>query len=102
MPPGWHSHKVRVSGDIMITNREVLGQHALQGEVPPDGYTGGLAIWDVSRPEAPKLITNWDATDPAGIGALAICFGDSLCICAHSLFERTAIRQTLQNCCAAE
>jgi hypothetical protein len=66
MPPGTHSHKVRVSGDIMITNREALGQHALHGEVPPDGYTGGLSIYDISKPEAPKLITNWDATDPAG------------------------------------
>ena len=66
MSPGTHSHKVRVSGDIMITNREALGQHALHGEVPPDGYTGGLSIYDVSKPEAPKLITNWDASDPPG------------------------------------
>src|SRR4051812_6624251 len=63
MPTGTHSHKVRVAGDIMITNREVLGMHALHGETPPEGYTGGLAIWDVSKPEAPKLITNWNATD---------------------------------------
>ena len=42
MPPGTHSHKVRVSGDIMITNREALGVHALNGEVPPEGYPGGL------------------------------------------------------------
>ena len=63
MPSGTHSHKVRVSGDIMITNREVLGAHALKGETPPDGYSGGLAIWDISKPTQPKLITNWDATD---------------------------------------
>ncbi|HYC46319.1 MAG TPA: hypothetical protein VED01_12670 [Burkholderiales bacterium] len=62
MPEGTHSHKVRVSGDIMVTNREVLGQHARKGEVPPDGYTGGLAIHDVSNPEKPKLIANWDAS----------------------------------------
>lgn len=66
MPSGTHSHKVRVSGDIMVTNREVLGQHALKGEVPPEGFNGGLGIWDVSRPSAPKLITNWDATLRAG------------------------------------
>jgi hypothetical protein len=29
MPTGTHSHK-GVSGDIMITNREVLGAHALK------------------------------------------------------------------------
>ena len=31
MPEGTHSHKVRVSGDIMVTNREALGQHARKG-----------------------------------------------------------------------
>ena len=66
MPKGTHSHKVRVSGDIMLTNREALGQHALKGEVPPEGFNGGLGIWDVSKPSAPKLITNWDATLRAG------------------------------------
>ncbi len=63
MPPGTHSHKVRVAGDIMITNREVLGAHALKGETPPPGYTGGLSIWDISNPAKQKLITHWDATD---------------------------------------
>ena len=63
MPPGTHSHKVRVHGDIMITNREVLGGHALKGETPPAGYTGGLSIWDISNPAKHKLITHWDATD---------------------------------------
>ena len=63
MPVGTHSHKVRVEGDLMITNREVLGAHALHGEVPPDGYTGGISIYDVSNPAKPKLITDWDATD---------------------------------------
>jgi hypothetical protein len=66
MPAGTHSHKVRVSGDIMITNREALGVHALHGEVPPDGYTGGLSIYDVSKPASPRLITHWNATDKPG------------------------------------
>ena len=26
MPDGWHSHKVRVCGDIMIVNHEKLGK----------------------------------------------------------------------------
>ena len=45
MPPGTHSHKVRVHGDIMVTNREVLGPHALHGEVPPHAvYLGGALV----------------------------------------------------------
>ena len=63
MPTGTHSHKVRVEGDLMINNREVLGAHALKGEVPPEGYTGGISIYDVSNPARPRLITDWDATD---------------------------------------
>jgi hypothetical protein len=66
MPEGTHSHKVRVSGDIMITNREVLGAHALNGETPPEGYNGGLSIYDVSNPSKPRLITNWETTDKPG------------------------------------
>lgn len=63
MPPGTHSHKVRVEGDLMITNREILGAHSLNGEVPPEGYTGGISIHDVSNPAKPRLITDWHATD---------------------------------------
>lgn len=63
MPTGTHSHKVRVSGDIMITNREVLGKHARHGEVPPAGYYGGLSIHDISNPAKPRLITHWNTTD---------------------------------------
>jgi hypothetical protein len=52
-----------VHGDIMVTNREVLGPHALHGEVPPPGYNGGLSIYDISKPEKPTLITHWETTD---------------------------------------
>src|SRR6266545_561304 len=62
MPEGTHSHKVRVAGDIMVTNREVLRAGANKGETPPAGYMGGLGIYDVSKPEKPRLIANWDAT----------------------------------------
>ena len=31
MPPGTHSHKVRVKDGIMVTNREILGRAALRG-----------------------------------------------------------------------
>ena len=66
MPSGTHSHKVRVSGDIMITNREVQRAAAAKGQTPPEGYHGGLGIYDVSNPSKPKLITNWNTTDLPG------------------------------------
>lgn len=53
IPAGWHSHKVRVANGIMIVNHEKFGQAGA------DGFGGGLAIYDVARPSAPKLITKW-------------------------------------------
>ena len=53
VPEGWHSHKVRVSGDIMVVNHEKFGKSA------PNEIGGGLGIYDVSRPSDPKLITRW-------------------------------------------
>ena len=50
---GWHSHKVRVAGDIMIVNQEKFGKSS-RTEIG-----GGLDIYDVSRPDAPKLISEW-------------------------------------------
>ncbi|HUY19548.1 MAG TPA: hypothetical protein VMV15_10005 [Candidatus Binataceae bacterium] len=52
IPPGWHSHKVRVANGVMIVNHEQLGK-----ETPEFG--GGLGIYDVSNPAAPKPITKW-------------------------------------------
>ena len=53
LPAGWHSHKVRVSGDVMIVNHERLGQ-----EGDPE-FGGGLAVYDVSIPARPKAIGKW-------------------------------------------
>lgn len=53
VPEGWHSHKVRVKDGIMIVNHEKLGQ---TGDAE---FGGGLAIYDVSKPAAPKLISKW-------------------------------------------
>lgn len=53
MPSGWHSHKVRVANDVMLVNHERLGQ---EGDAD---FGGGLGIYDVSNPAAPKLITKW-------------------------------------------
>ena len=66
MPPCTHSHKVRVSDGIMVTNREVLRAGVASGEVLPEGFQGGLGIYDVSNPAKPKLITNWYTTDKPG------------------------------------
>jgi hypothetical protein len=50
---GWHSHKVRVSGDIMIVNQERFGKSS------PSDIGGGIDIYDVANPASPKLITEW-------------------------------------------
>ncbi|HMB76022.1 MAG TPA: hypothetical protein VKN76_06455 [Kiloniellaceae bacterium] len=52
LPNGWHSHKVRVANDIMVVNHERLGDGG------PD-FGGGLAIYDVTAPATPRLITKW-------------------------------------------
>lgn len=53
VPPGWHSHKVRVANDLMLVNHERLGQGG-----PPE-FDGGLAIYDVSRPTEPRQLAKW-------------------------------------------
>lgn len=54
IPEGWHSHKVRVANGLMLVNHEKFGK-ASHTEID-----GGLAIYDVSRPQQPKLITKWE------------------------------------------
>jgi hypothetical protein len=50
---GWHSHKVRVAGDIMIVNQERFGKSS------PGDVGGGIDIYDVADPADPKLISEW-------------------------------------------
>jgi hypothetical protein len=52
MPDGWHSHKVRAANGLMIVNHEKLKKDA-------DGL-GGLAIYDVSNPTKPTLVSKWE------------------------------------------
>jgi hypothetical protein len=71
-PPGTHSHKVRIAGDIMVTNRESLSVNAMRGETPPENYRGGLGIYDVSNPGKPRHITDWNVSatpQPGGIAS---------------------------------
>jgi len=53
MPAGWHSHKVRARDGLMIVNHEKQGQG---GDL---SFGGGLGLYDVSRPAAPRLIHKW-------------------------------------------
>jgi len=68
MPPGTHSHKVRVGNGLMVINRERLNTKTARGEVPPEGYRGGLGIYDINEPAKPRLLTNWNTTDPVQPG----------------------------------
>jgi hypothetical protein len=45
VPEGTHSHKVRVSGDVMLVNNERAGGKT---------WEAGLRLYDVSNPAAPK------------------------------------------------
>jgi hypothetical protein len=56
IPEGLHSHKVRAQNGIMVVNREHHG-------APPGGKNpgrGGLLIYDVSNPRAPKQLKHWE------------------------------------------
>jgi hypothetical protein len=53
IPHGWHSHKVRVAGDIMLVN------HERQGGDGDRQFGGGLGIYDVSASETPRQIAKW-------------------------------------------
>ena len=53
IPKGWHSHKVRVANGLMVINHEHQGG---DGEAE---FDGGLAIYDVTDPARPSLITKW-------------------------------------------
>ena len=58
MPPGTHSHKVRVAGNVMVVNHEL--NHADAREAPD--FRGGLGIYDVSDPRRPREITRWETS----------------------------------------
>ena len=58
MPPGTHSHKVRVGNGIMVTNRELLATDSTSGTVPDD-FRPGVGIYDISKPAAPREIASW-------------------------------------------
>jgi hypothetical protein len=57
MPPGTHSHQVRVGTGLMVVNHEVNG--ADQSPIPAE-FRGGIGIYDVSTPSKPREITRWE------------------------------------------
>jgi len=50
VPEGWHSHKVRVAGGIMMVNHEKFGPGN-------EEFGAGFALYDIANPADPKLIT---------------------------------------------
>jgi hypothetical protein len=50
-PPGTHSHKVQVVGDVLLVNYE-----RSPFEPQPPGWQGGLKVFDVSTPAQPREI----------------------------------------------
>ena len=56
MPPGTHSHKVRVANGLMVVNHEING--ADPNPVPPH-FKGGIGIYDVANPAKPREIARW-------------------------------------------
>jgi hypothetical protein len=59
MPPGFHSHKVRVGNGIMVINRERTGPESPE-------LKGGIDIYDIADAASPKLITRWE-TEGKGV-----------------------------------
>ena len=59
VPIGWHSHKVRVAGDLMVVNYEKFREGAPE-------FGGGVGIFDVSTPSKPKLVNKWRVTGEGG------------------------------------
>jgi len=62
--PQTHSHKVRVIGDLMVTNSEQRPQRGLQ--TTPGFDEGGFKLWDIKDKTNPKLI-NFHKTFGKGV-----------------------------------
>lgn len=53
IPMGWHSHKVRARDGIAVVNHERFGSDG------PADFGGGVAVYDVSKPDLPRQIGKW-------------------------------------------
>jgi hypothetical protein len=63
VPPGVHAHKVRVVGDVMVTNREI---NFADTSRKPDDFRGGIVLHDVSDPTRPREMSRWE-TEGSGV-----------------------------------
>lgn len=59
VPMGWHSHKVRVQDGLMLVNYEKFRDGAPE-------FGGGLGVFDITKPEAPRLISKWQSGGEGG------------------------------------
>ena len=57
MPPGTHSHKVRVANGLMLVNHELNGADT---RAVPSDFKGGIGIYDVSTPAKPREVARWN------------------------------------------
>jgi hypothetical protein len=57
MPPGTHSHKVRVAGDIMVVNQEINNNDPNK---PSPDFRGGVGIYNIADPSKPRLLHRWE------------------------------------------
>ncbi len=56
VPPGTHSHKVRVGNGIMVVNNEFYPKGKTQ---PPEEFRGGFTVYDIANPSKPRLLSRW-------------------------------------------
>ena len=61
IPPGVHTHKVRVENDLMVVNWECPPPY-----VHDDSFQGGLLVYDVSNPAKPKELCFWKSAGAGG------------------------------------
>jgi hypothetical protein len=64
MPPGTHSHKVRVANGLMVVNNETNHN---DDRPAPDGWKGGFVVYDVSTPSRPREVGRWTANAGRGV-----------------------------------
>ena len=57
VPARTHSHKVRVGGGLMLVNHEL---HIQYGDQPPEDFSGGYSVYDISNPSTPKHLYRWN------------------------------------------
>ncbi|MDH7797529.1 MULTISPECIES: hypothetical protein [unclassified Beijerinckia] len=62
IPWGLHSHKVQAANGLMLVNHEIVSPDIAAKE----GLRGGLGIYDISNPHAPREITRWQC-DGTGV-----------------------------------